>query len=99
MGGGLDPVRLDAAGKCDRPAERPVAALGPADLLSGRAAITRKPWVRRVITRQLAGDKPKDLRLLLVGGVHKDHATSIAMSTAEIGPMAGERNTSWWPGV
>ena len=27
------------------------------------AAITRKPWVRRVITRQLDGDRPKDLRL------------------------------------
>jgi transposase len=26
-------------------------------------AITRKPWVRRVITWQLAGDQPKDLRL------------------------------------
>ena len=27
------------------------------------AATTRKPWVRRVITWQLAGDQPKDLRL------------------------------------
>jgi transposase len=27
------------------------------------AAITRKPWVRRVITWQLAGEQPKDLRL------------------------------------
>jgi len=27
------------------------------------AAITRKPWVRRVITWQLAGDRPRDLRL------------------------------------
>ena len=27
------------------------------------AAITRKPWVRRVVTWQLAGDQPKDLRL------------------------------------
>ena len=26
-------------------------------------AITRKPWVRRVITWQLAGDQPRDLRL------------------------------------
>ena len=26
-------------------------------------AITRKPWVRRVIAWQLAGDQPKDLRL------------------------------------
>ena len=26
-------------------------------------AITRKPWVRRVVTWQLAGDQPKDLRL------------------------------------
>jgi transposase len=26
-------------------------------------AITRKPWVRRVVTWQLAGDKPRDLRL------------------------------------
>ena len=26
-------------------------------------AITRKPWVRRVITWQLSGEKPKDLRL------------------------------------
>ena len=26
-------------------------------------AITRKPWVRRVITWQLTGDQPKDLRL------------------------------------
>ncbi len=26
-------------------------------------SITRKPWVRRVITWQLAGDQPKDLRL------------------------------------
>ena len=27
------------------------------------AAITRKPWVRRVITWQLSGDQPRDLRL------------------------------------
>jgi len=27
------------------------------------ASITRKPWVRRVITWQLAGDQPRDLRL------------------------------------
>ena len=27
------------------------------------AAITRKPWVRRVITWQLSGSQPKDLRL------------------------------------
>jgi transposase len=27
------------------------------------AAITRKPWVRRVITWQLTGEKPRDLRL------------------------------------
>jgi transposase len=27
------------------------------------ASVTRKPWVRRVITWQLAGDQPKDLRL------------------------------------
>jgi len=27
------------------------------------AAITRKPWVRRVITWQLSGERPKDLRL------------------------------------
>ena len=27
------------------------------------AAITRKPWVRRVITWQLSGEQPKDLRL------------------------------------
>ena len=27
------------------------------------AAITRKPWTRRVVTWQLAGDQPKDLRL------------------------------------
>jgi transposase len=26
-------------------------------------AITRKPWVRRVVTWQMAGDQPKDLRL------------------------------------
>ena len=26
-------------------------------------AITAKPWVRRVITWQLTGDQPKDLRL------------------------------------
>src|SRR5260370_17685613 len=26
-------------------------------------SITRKPWVRRVITWQLVGDQPKDLRL------------------------------------
>jgi transposase len=27
------------------------------------ASVTRKPWVRRVITWQLAGDQPRDLRL------------------------------------
>ena len=27
------------------------------------ASITRKPWVRRVITWQLSGSQPKDLRL------------------------------------
>jgi hypothetical protein len=26
-------------------------------------AITRKPWVRRVVTWQLGGEKPRDLRL------------------------------------
>ena len=26
-------------------------------------SITRKPWVRRVITWRLSGDQPKDLRL------------------------------------
>ena len=26
-------------------------------------AITRKPWIRRVITWELAGEQPKDLRL------------------------------------
>src|SRR5258708_12221080 len=38
LGGGLDPVRLNVAGQGDRPAERPVPALGPVDLLPGRVA-------------------------------------------------------------
>ena len=43
------------------PAARPA---GPADKVEAEiAAITAKPWVRRVITWQLTGDQPKDLRL------------------------------------
>jgi transposase len=43
-----------ARGKTRRPRDRVEAEI---------TAITRKPWVRRVITWQLAGDQPKDLRL------------------------------------
>ena len=42
------------------PAARP-AAQGKVE--AEIEAITRKPWVRRVITWQLDGDQPKDLRL------------------------------------
>jgi transposase len=43
-----------ARGKTRRPRQKVEAEI---------AEITRKPWVRRVITWQLAGDKPRDLRL------------------------------------
>jgi transposase len=43
-----------ARGKTRRPRQKVEAEI---------TAITRKPWVRRVITWQLAGDQPKDLRL------------------------------------
>jgi transposase len=43
-----------ARGKTRRPREKAEAEI---------AAITRKPWVRRVITWQLDGEQPKDLRL------------------------------------
>ena len=43
-----------ARGKTRRPREKVEAEI---------AAITRKPWVRRVATWQLAGDRPRDLRL------------------------------------
>jgi transposase len=43
-----------ARGKTRRPRDKVEA---------GIEAITRKPWVRRVITWQLTGDQPKDLRL------------------------------------
>jgi transposase len=43
-----------ARGKTRRPREKVEANI---------AEITRKPWVRRVITWQLTGDKPRDLRL------------------------------------
>jgi len=43
-----------ARGKTRRPREKVQAEI---------TAITRKPWVRRVITWQLDGDEPKDLRL------------------------------------
>ncbi len=43
-----------ARGKTRRPREKVEAEI---------AAITRKPWVRRVITWQLSGSQPKDLRL------------------------------------
>ena len=43
-----------ARGKTRRPRAKVVAEI---------EAITRKPWVRRVITWQLTGDQPKDLRL------------------------------------
>jgi transposase len=43
-----------ARGKTRRPREKVEAEI---------TAITRKPWVRRVITWQLAGDQPRDLRL------------------------------------
>ena len=43
-----------ARGKTRRPRQKVEAEI---------AAITRKPWVRRVITWQLDGDQPRDLRL------------------------------------
>ena len=43
-----------ARGKTRRPREKVEAEI---------EAITRKPWVRRVISWQLSGDNPKDLRL------------------------------------
>jgi transposase len=43
-----------ARGKTRRPREKVQAEI---------ETITRKPWVRRVITWQLTGDQPKDLRL------------------------------------
>jgi transposase len=43
-----------ARGKARRPREKVEAEI---------TAITRKPWVRRVITWQLSGSQPKDLRL------------------------------------
>jgi len=43
-----------ARGKARRPREKVQAEI---------EAITRKPWVRRVITWQLAGEQPRDLRL------------------------------------
>lgn len=43
-----------ARGKTRRP---------PAKVEAEITAITRKPWVRRVITWQLSGERPKDLRL------------------------------------
>jgi hypothetical protein len=43
-----------ARGKARRPREKVEAEV---------ETITRKPWVRRVITWQLSGDKPSDLRL------------------------------------
>ncbi|MGH3122161.1 MAG: IS1634 family transposase [Streptosporangiaceae bacterium] len=43
-----------ARGKTRRPREKVEAEI---------TAITRKPWVRRVITWQLDGDQPRDLRL------------------------------------
>jgi transposase len=43
-----------ARGKTRRPREKVEAEI---------EKITAKPWVRRVITRQLSGDQPKDLRL------------------------------------
>ena len=43
-----------ARGKTRRPRDKVEAEI---------EAITRKPWVRRVITWQLTGDQPKDLRL------------------------------------
>jgi transposase len=43
-----------ARGKTRRPREKVEAEI---------AAITAKPWVRRVITWQLSGEQPKDLRL------------------------------------
>jgi transposase len=43
-----------ARGKTRRPREKVEAEI---------AAITRKPWVRRVITWQLSGEQPRDLRL------------------------------------
>ncbi len=43
-----------ARGKTRRPREKVEAEI---------TAITHKPWVRRVITWQLSGDKPRDMRL------------------------------------
>src|SRR6266702_624232 len=56
-----------ARGKTRRPREKVEAEI---------ASITRKPWIRRVITWQLDGDQPKDLRLAW-------HIDSAARATLE----------------
>ena len=55
------PARNSATWPPPWPAAKPAAAGTRSKPRS--TSITRKPWVRRVITWQLTGDQPKDLRL------------------------------------
>jgi hypothetical protein len=64
---GFDGITLARAGK--KPGElaatlaRGRTRRGRDKAEAGIESVTRKPWVRRVITWQLTGDQPEDLRL------------------------------------
>jgi transposase len=56
-------------------------------------AITRKPWVRRVITWQLSGEQPKDLRLTW----HIDQAARAALEDELFGKHVLITSHDDWP--
>ncbi len=56
-------------------------------------AITRKPWVRRVITWQLDGDQPRDLRLTW----HVDHDARTALEEELFGKHVLITDHDDWP--
>jgi transposase len=58
-------------------------------------AITRKPWVRRVVTWQLAGDQPKDLRL--TWGINED--ARVALEEELFGKHVLITSHDGWPAV
>ena len=73
-----------ARGKTRRPREKVKAEI---------AAITRKPWVRRVVTWQLAGEQPRDLRL--AWGI--DEAARAALEEELFGKHVLITDQDGWP--
>ncbi len=73
-----------ARGKTRRPRDKVEAEI---------TAITRKPWVRRVVTWQLTGDQPRDLRL--TWGI--DHPARAALEEQLFGKHVLITDHDSWP--